>query len=195
MAERTRNYASVVYPESAPEDWKGILADQLIPALISPLHDKDLDDVGELKKSHYHVMLLFTGMKTRDQAAAVFKQIGGVGCEKINCARSYARYLIHLDQPEKAQYSRKDVVALCGADYESLVSLPEDRYKLISEIVSYCSKNDVISYSDLMEYCRSENWPWFRVLCDNAITIREYLRSRTWTMSMNEQQLRRVSNG
>lgn len=188
MPERTRNYASIVYPESAPEDWQRILSDQLIPALISPLHDQDLDELGALKKAHYHVLLMFSGVKTRDQAATVFKEIGGVGCEKVNCVRSYARYLIHLDQPDKAQYSRYDVTALCGVDFDSLVSVPEDRYKGISEIVGYCSANDIVSYSDLLEYCRSENWSWFRILCDNSVTIREYLRSRAWTISILQQR-------
>lgn len=178
---RTRNFASVVYPESAPEDWQGILAAQLVPSLISPLHDKDLDAEGKLKKPHYHVLLLFSGVKTREQAAAVFAMIGGVGCEQVNSARAYARYLIHADQSDKAQYDRRDIVALSGADYESLARLPDDRYKAISEIVDFCSRNDMNSYSDLLEYCREKNWAWFCIMCDNSVTIREYLRSRAWT--------------
>lgn len=179
--ERTRNYASIVYPESAPDKWQEILADQLVAALISPLHDQDLDNEGKLKKPHYHVLLLFSGVKTREQAAEVFALIGGVGCEKVNSARSYARYLIHADHPEKVQYDRAKVVALSGADFESLARQPEDRYKIISEIVDFCRKNDINSYSNLLEYCRSENWLWFCAMCDNSVTIREYLRSRAWT--------------
>ena len=38
---RTRNYATVVYPESAPEGWQSILEDQFVSAFISPLHDCD----------------------------------------------------------------------------------------------------------------------------------------------------------
>lgn len=186
--ERTRNYASVVYPESAPEGWQTVLADQLVPALISPLHDRDLNELGEYKKPHFHVMLLFSSVKTKDQAAEIFRLVGGVGCVKVNCVRAYARYLVHADHPDKAQYDRKDVVAMCGVDYDSLVSLPEDRYNLIGEIVNFCCENDMVSFSDLMEYCRVENWPWFRIVCDNALTLREYLRSKAWTNSVKDKQ-------
>ena len=46
---RTRNYATVVYPDSAPENWQEILTQHFVPAFISPLHDKDLNPTGETK--------------------------------------------------------------------------------------------------------------------------------------------------
>ena len=49
---RTRNFATIVYPESAPENWKSILENEIVPALISPLHDKDINADGEKKKAH-----------------------------------------------------------------------------------------------------------------------------------------------
>ena len=57
--KRTRNWATVVYPESAPENWESALQELCIPAFISPLHDNDLNTNGELKKGHFHIMLLF----------------------------------------------------------------------------------------------------------------------------------------
>ena len=35
VVSRTRNYATIVYPESAPANWQEILADMHIPALIN----------------------------------------------------------------------------------------------------------------------------------------------------------------
>lgn len=49
---------------------------------------------------------MFDGVKTIEQAKDLFEQIGGVGCEKVNSIRGYARYLCHLDNPEKAQYDQ-----------------------------------------------------------------------------------------
>ena len=63
-AKRIRNWATIVYPESAPDNWQEILKGQLVPAFISPLHDLDYDENGELKKEHYHILLLFGGVKT-----------------------------------------------------------------------------------------------------------------------------------
>ena len=84
---RTRNYATVVYPESAPPDWLAIAGELKIPCFISPLHDKDLNPTGEQKKPHHHVMIMFEGVKTREQVAEIFDQIGGVGVEVIQSVR------------------------------------------------------------------------------------------------------------
>ena len=45
---RTRNYATVVYPESAPENWLSILSDSHVPCFVSPLHDLDLNPNDKL---------------------------------------------------------------------------------------------------------------------------------------------------
>lgn len=179
---RTRNYASIVYTDSAPENWQEILARKMIPAFISPLHDKDINPYGEPKKPHYHVILMFDSVKTKEQAKEIFNLIGGVGCEAVNSIRGYARYLCHLDNPEKAQYPQEDVRSMCGADYSGTIGLVTDKYKAIKEMIAFCKKNYIYSYSDLLEYCMEEKFEWFRVLCDNGtFVMREYLKSKSWT--------------
>ena len=182
ITKRFRNYATVVYPESAPENWQEILSDQIIPAFISPLHDSDVNPDGEKKKSHYHVLLAYDAPKTSDQAREVFEKIGGVGCEVVQSIRGYARYLCHLDNPEKFQYDTDQVRALSGADYPGTIGLPTDKYKAIGEMILYCEENNVISYSELLKYCMSERYDWFRVLCDNGtVVMKEFLKSKYWT--------------
>lgn len=179
---RTRNFATVVYPESAPELWQEILTEHFVPAFISPLHDKDVNPGGENKKEHYHVMIMFDGVKTVEQAKEIFDSIGGVGCEIVKSLRGYARYLCHLDNPDKVQYDVGNVRAFCGADYHSVIGLTIDKYKAISEMIDFCKENDFYSYSDLLEYCKENRFDWFRVLCDNGtVVIKEYLQSRYWT--------------
>lgn len=178
---RFRNFATVVYPESAPEGWQSVLAEQFIPAFISPLHDKDINPGGEPKKPHYHVILMFEGKKSSDQVREIFDLIGGVGCEIVNSIRGYARYLCHMDNPEKEQYDPQQIRALCGADYAGVIGLAIDKYKAIGEMVDYCEEKDILSFSDLFIYARMERYDWFRVLCDNGtIVIKEYLKSRSW---------------
>lgn len=177
-AGRTRNYATVVYPESAPADWKQTLADAKVPAFISPLHDQDANPDGELKKPHYHVLLMFEGPKTVEQARAIFDGLGGVGCEAVQSLRGYARYLCHLDNPEKHQYDPSAVISLCGADYIDAIGLPTDKYKAIGEMMDWCIENGTTSYADLLEYSRACRSDWFRVLCDSAtVVVKEYLKS------------------
>lgn len=185
---RTRNFATVVYPESAPSDWQDILTEQFVPAFVSPLHNADVNPTGEVKKPHYHVVIMFDGVKTLDQAKEIFEKIGGVGCEIVQSIRGYSRYLCHLDNPEKAQYKQEDVRCFCGADYTSVIGLVLDKYKAISEMIDFCKDNNVVSYSELLEYCRMERFDWFRVLCDNGtVVMKEYLKSRSWTIGKGDK--------
>lgn len=187
MASRTRNYACVVYPESAPIDWLDILQRHFVPCFVSPLHDKDINPTGEPKKAHYHVLIMFEGVKTIEQARSIFDSIGGVGCEVVNSIRGYARYLCHLDNPDKAQYSVEDVHMLCGADYNNVIGLPTDKYKCIRDMMQFCHDNGIISYAVLLEYASINRFDWFRVLCDNGtLVIKEYLKSRAWTDSLDD---------
>lgn len=65
-----------------------------------------------------------------------------------------------------------------------VIGLAIDKYKAIGEMIDFCEANDVISYSDLLVWCRVNRFDWFRVLCDNGtIVMREYLKSRAWTIS------------
>lgn len=186
---RTRNFATVVYPESAPDGWQDILTQQFVPAFISPLHDRDINPGGEVKKAHYHVMLMFDGVKTLEQAQSIFTLIGGVGCEVVQSMRGYARYLCHLDNPEKAQYSQDDVRMMCGADYASAIGLATDKYKALGEMQDFCELYNVTSFYLLSKYARTHRTDWYRILCDcGSVYMREYLKSKQWSLEqeMNE---------
>lgn len=179
---RTRNFATVVYPESAPENWIEILSEQFVPAFISPLHDSDINPTGEPKKPHYHVLITFDTMKTNEQAKALTELIGGVGCEVVNSVRGYARYLCHLDNPEKAKYKQEDVKALCGADYSAVISLATDKYMALGEMQDFCEKYNVSSFYLLSKYARHNRNDWYRILCDSgSVFMREYLKSKKWS--------------
>jgi hypothetical protein len=183
---RTRNFASVVYPESAPENWQEVLAQQFVPAFISPLHNEDVNPTGEPKKPHYHVIIMYDAVKTREQAEELFKLIGGVGCEVVQSLRGYARYLCHLDNPEKHQYDQGDVRALCGSDYAATIGLASDKYVALGEMLDFCEKYNVISFYALAKYARSHRPDWHRILCDcGAVYIRELLQSRKWSIDQN----------
>lgn len=151
-APRTRNYSTIVYPESAPKNWLTLLEEELVPCFISPLHDSDLEATGEVKKAHYHVVIMFSGVKTVAQAQEVFTKINGVGC-----------------------------VAMNGADYFSVISSSADKYQSIKQMIQFCDENNIIMYADLLEYSMIHQSDWFRVLCDNGtVVIKEYLRSREY---------------
>ena len=48
--EKERYWSFILYPESAPENWKEILQETGLQIAISPLHAKYINPDGELKK-------------------------------------------------------------------------------------------------------------------------------------------------
>ena len=195
---RVRNFACVVYPDSAPSDWLDIIAESKIPVMVSPLHDKDVNPSRlpngepEPKKPHYHVITCYDNKKTIEQARSFFESFGGVGCEVVSSLRGYARYLCHLDNPEKAQYSVDDVKAFGGADFVSAIGLPTDKYKAIGEMMDWCASENVVSYAELLMHARTCHSDWFRVLCDNGtMVMMEFLKSRKWELDQAELQHRK----
>lgn len=177
-ASRTRDYATVVYPESAPENWVEILTEQKIQALISPLHDKDKNPDNTDKKAHYHVHIMFEGPKTKDQAREIFEKIGGVGCEVVNSRRGMARYLTHEDNPDKFKYSKEDVVQLGGVDYFEIINLPSDKYALVGDILDFVIENRFTNIIDLFRYARDNGlYDWYRVIVDNTYIFDVYTKA------------------
>lgn len=185
---RTRVWATVVYPESAAEDWMNWLGETAIPCAISPLHDSDVNADGEAKKAHYHVLFNFDGVKTEEQVKAIVDRIQGVGLERVASVRGYARYLCHLDNPDKTQYSVDDVKCFGGIDYFAMVNLPSDRYLIIADMMDFCDENFIASIADLMRYARNERPDWFRSLCDNSCYVMSaYLKSCSWERKAGQE--------
>lgn len=187
-ARRFRNFATVVYPDSehTPEHWLAILEEFKTPILVSPFHDQDLNVTGEPKKPHYHVLIMFEGMKSLDQVRELFDQVGGVGLETVNSIRGYARYLCHLDNPDKHQYFPADVRQMSGADFFEIIQLPSDKYGIIGEIMDYCKAEMVFNYAELLLYARHYREDWFRILCDSGtIVITHFLKSLWWQHQQN----------
>ena len=181
---RTRNYACIVYPESAPENWRDIVAALHIPILISPLHDRDTMPDGSPKKEHYHLIALFQSVKSRRQAEEIFKSFSGIGAEAVNCVTAYARYLVHLDNPEKAQYSKEDVVALSGANFEAVSYIPDDDLKIIQDMIRFIRDNQIISFSRFVDLCTDNNPEWLKILTVKKVShfFFQYIKSLAWDM-------------
>lgn len=60
--KRGRSWTIIVYPDSLPKNWLELLQNE--PVAISPLHDKDVNPDGTLKKPHYHIVLNYKGNKS-----------------------------------------------------------------------------------------------------------------------------------
>jgi len=201
---RTRNFATVVYPSqkyleninsdydgsdgygSAPENWQEIIADFHVPVMISPLH-QDTNPDGKIKKPHWHILFMFEGVKDWEkQVKPMFESFGGVGREIVNSARGYARYLCHLDNPEKKQYNPDDVICYGGADYAGIVHLPTDDVKMLKDIFAYIRVNQIYSFAEFLDICAVSKPDWFStVSLSRGYIVDKYIKSLNWEMDSN----------
>lgn len=180
--KRAKDWTFIVYPESAPENWRSILADKFqVKAIISPLHDSDiLDDVEQTpKKPHYHVILRFDSKKSFEQIKEITDFLNQPIPQKVKSIEGAVRYLIHADSPDKAQYNQSDIEVIGNIDLERYFkksALQKD--ELTAEIMDFICAKDITELADLLDYCRNENYEWFRHLCSNAYLIDKYITSR-----------------
>lgn len=188
---RFRNFVIVFYPDSCPANFIDIINDFHCQAFLSPLHDKDVNADGEFKKPHYHLMLMFEGNKSISQIQDFSDRLSGVLPQEVNSIRSHARYLVHLDNPDKFQYNISDVKSFCGADYSDIINLASDKYKAIFDMIQFCNDNNIVEFCDLVNYACTNNFAWFRVLADNGtMVVKEYLKS----CFLKQQRLSTCSN-
>lgn len=171
---RSRYWASVLYPESCKENFVDVLKEQHVNFLLSPIHDTDVDSDGVLKKAHYHLMLCFDGPTSDQVAAIIFSAVGGVGCVRVSNGTSYARYLCHMDDPDKSQYDPDAVVAY-GVDYADMIRTPDSRYDDISAIIDFCEERHITNFAGLLMVLRRENMHLFKVCCDHSYLLKSFV--------------------
>lgn len=104
---RTRNWTFVVYPESVSSNWRDVLDEEHIQWVESPLHDKDTNADGEIKKAHIHVLVMYDGVKSYNQILEITNKINASVPQKCGSAKGLVRYMVHMDNPEKYQYSKQ----------------------------------------------------------------------------------------
>lgn len=178
---RARNWTFILYPESAPENWKQILQEQYIKFAVSPCHDKDINPTGEPKKAHYHVLLVFDGKKSYSQIESITKSLNATIPQKVANIEGLIRYFVHIDNPEKYQYNVKDIYVHGTIDVIKPFETSASRYEALREMRAYINENNIMEFSDLYDYAAEENEVWFRYLSDNcAYVISQHIKSRRY---------------
>jgi hypothetical protein len=185
MAEKNvkkRNWAMVLYPESAPEDWREQLRLSGLQVAISPLHDKDVNADGEPKKAHHHVILVYGSPTTYNNVKALCDRLNQPIPQPLEQVRGYYRYLTHEDNPEKAQYSKADIQTLNGFDIREFVELTKSEVtKAKREILQLIRDNGITEYADLVDILMDGGEgtaDMFDVASNNTLFFKAYLTSQ-----------------
>lgn len=108
IKERYRNICMILYPDYDESHMKALQFIQQNYQYASIVHDKDIDESGEPKKKHVHVMARFGNARWVDSIASELG-IEPNYIHKCGSLEKYGRYLVHADDPEKAQYLLEDV--------------------------------------------------------------------------------------
>jgi len=178
--DRSRSWCFVMYPESAPENWREIISEYSAPYAISPMHDKDVNPDGEPKKPHWHVTIAHQTMKSFAQVSELTARLNATIPQKVANMVGNIRYMIHKDNPEKAQYDKKDIITGCGFDIENYLSRTKtESRQIMREIYAFIRDSDINEFCDLMDYAFDNEPEWFDYLVDgHSIMLAALFQSR-----------------
>lgn len=129
-AARCRLWSIVAYPTEADLLRLGI--DNRIQSYAYIRHDKDVLEDGTPKEPHYHLLLSFPNAKTQQQVRNwlqnnIFCSGCSVIAQRIISRTGAWRYLCHLDNPEKAQYSPDEIETNNRAFWERPETMAADK--------------------------------------------------------------------
>lgn len=183
MAEKNvkkRNWAFVLYPESAPSNWLELLQQTGLQCAISPLHNRDIDPTGEPKKPHFHVIACYSGPTSYNVVKGLTDSLKQPIPQALEQVRGYYRYLTHMDNPEKAQYDASGIVTINGFNISDFVDLTRSELLQIKQsIFGLIQAEDILEYSDLIDFLLAgQMMVELDVASSNTLLFDRYVSSR-----------------
>lgn len=177
---KKRNWAFVLYPDSAPSDWLNILQQTGLQCAVSPLHDLDLDATGEPKKPHWHVIACYSGPTSFNVVKGLTDSLHAPGPQALEQVRGYYRYLTHKDNPEKAQYSENDIQCINGFNISDFVDLTRSELlQLKQNIIALVQSENILEYCDLLDFLvAGQMIVELDVATSNTLLFDRYISSR-----------------
>lgn len=176
---RSTNWDFIVYPDSAPEHWEDLVDDLHCPWAHSPLHNKDTNPDGTLKKPHWHCIITFETLKSQKQVKAYLSIVNcPLPLVTISLRGSY-RYFWHLDHPHKFQYQE---ACYHGSGFDAgkaLEPIGSQRLEFIAEMQKFVRDTNMTEFCDLMDYAAAyRHDDWYYLLCNNSSHVmQDYIRS------------------
>lgn len=176
---KKRNWAFVLYPESAPADWREQLALSGLMGAISPLHDKDIDPTGEPKKPHYHVIVVYGSPTTYNNVKSLTDRLQQPIPQALEQVRGYYRYLTHKDNPDKYQYDESDIQTFNGFNIADFVEFTKSEVNAMkAHLLSVIRDKRLTEYADFMNLVQDTmDMTYFDVASSHTIFFNSYLKS------------------
>lgn len=149
---KKRNWAFILYLDSAPDNWRDILQETGLLVAISPYHDKDINADGTEKKAHYHIIVCYEGPTTYKVVSMLTERLNATIPQPLEAIRGYYRYFTHMDNPEKYQYNSNEIITLNGFDINNYVELSYTEVsKYLLELQVIIRDKNIIEYAELLD--------------------------------------------
>ena len=186
---KSKYFCCMLYPDSSTYDVDKIiksLAAEHLTFALSPIHNRDVEDDGSLKKGHYHLLLAYSSATTLNNIRGWFNACGMPESELHSvrvCASGigYFRYLTHKDNPEKAQYYDKDIRIFNDFDgiFKKFANTESDKLIKLVRIFQIVDELNTISFHNLLQYLMLNDCELFKMVTSSsalAICVKEYQR-------------------
>lgn len=176
----------ILYPESAVKDWQHSITMRGLPFAVSPLHEFDVTAEGDLKKPHYHVIVVYPGPTTFNNVKMLsVDELGATIPKVVDNIRGAYDYLIHKNHPDKAQYLEDEIQCCNGFDIFEMVQLSEkDKAELSISIIRDIKENDIKEYYELVDYyIEIQDYQKYNIVSSHTIFYNRYIASRRYKQS------------
>ena len=177
--EKNRNWTFIYYEEHGLNNLIEYLSDTGLPYSISPIHDKDFNPDGTLKKPHYHCIIMFPGPTTYNKVSTICNELKASIPKRILSVVGIYRYFTHLDNPEKVQYNESDIISGNGFDIKDIKGMTtSELLDCKKQIIELIINNNIFEYSSLVDYLLVNDLiDLFGVVSNNTIFFNTYLTS------------------
>lgn len=153
-----------------------------ICAWISPLHSPEVTSDGMERKRHYHIELIFDGKQSYERVCDICDYCGIKYPRVCTSKRGYARYLVHLDNPEKQQFDVNEVYQVGDDSYLDCITSVSNDLMIMGEICEWCYQYEVFEYWYLWLHAFNMNWlEWERIIKNQAQFFKAFLSSMAYS--------------
>lgn len=187
---KSKYFCAILYPDSSTYDIDKLiksLAEEHLTFAVSPIHNRDVEEDGSIKKAHFHLLLAYSSATTLNNIRGWFFACGMPESDLHSvrvCASGvgYYRYLTHKDNPEKAQYNENDISVFNDSDelFKKFAFSESDKIDKLVRIFQLVDELDTISFHTLVNYLMYNERDLFKLITSSsalAICVKEYQRS------------------
>lgn len=196
--KKSKYWAFLLYEDSMPTNYKEIITQWFLPVCISPKHDKDVYEEtteshkkGEIKKTHYHVLLCFGNTTTYKTALNYAKELGANIVKPISSSKGAYDYWTHKNNPEKAQYNEEDMQYFGGFNTRDYIGKTEHEIDIaLNTIIHIINDKNLYELKEVYDYLDKMNLTEYRDLIHHkTLFIKEYVKSKKF---MVDEQVKKM---